>query len=109
MRNGGPWAVDLVSLCSGLRLLRFLLLGTTLYGSMAAVGIEASSIRSHIRNYSCSSSSNSATTQQQRMAALTNITGRLSCMKRWWLQCYMELDLVSRPHGKKKIKIGKKP
>lgn len=75
---------------------------------MAAVGIEASSIRSHIRNYSCSSSSNSAATQQQRMAALTNITGWLSCMKGWWLQCNMELDLVSRPHGKMKIKLEKK-
>ncbi|PTB40097.1 hypothetical protein M441DRAFT_426493 [Trichoderma asperellum CBS 433.97] len=109
MRNGGPWAVDLVSLCSVLRPLGFLLLGTTLYGSMAAVGIEASSIRSHIRNYSCSSPSNSATTQQQRMADLTNITGWLSCMKRWWLQCNMELGLVSRPRGKMKNKIGKWP
>lgn len=99
--------MDLVSLCSVLRTSRFLLLGTTLYGSMAAVGIEVANIRSHVRNYSCSGLSNLAT-QQQRMAAVANIAGWHSCMKRWWLQCNMELDLVFRPHGKMKNAIGKK-
>lgn len=50
MRNGGPWPVEFVSLCSVLQTPRFLLLGTTLHGLKAAVEIEASGTCSHMRN-----------------------------------------------------------